>query len=633
MAWEMLAWRGLVHAGLGSLVLFGIASLALAWRRQPAQRLRLIELALAASLAAPGLSLVPGMPSWSIGWLDFSAAPAGDSAAPAGDSAAPAGDSAAPAGDRPAAKASFADASGAAPSRANSGRPLAAQERRAPLANTAGPPKNAAWRPRWNDVSLARAVLAIYAVAAIALFLRWLKGVVNLLRLKRAARPAPAAAAEMFAAIAGPEGRRVALLVSPRIDAPITFGWRRPVILLPESLCTSADQPALRYCLAHEWDHVERGDARVWYLAAAVQFAFFYQPLFWRLRRQLRLCQDYLADARAAGQAAMVEDYAEYLLAVARRRLTVSPLPAMGFGDRRSHLYRRVMMLVERREPLERRCRRRWNAAFTLAAAGLALGASTLRLDAGATRGDAARGEVARQGLSLDSASGAAGPASPALGGDRPAAFEFDGRITDHDTGQPIEGAVVIVRRRELAAGENRILQESRHQTDSQGVYSFAITTQQAAKRRLYLEFDVEHPEYAAKSGVGGALDALRARAAESARPFFTQIALHRGEEVTGAVEWFDGLPAAGLEVLAYSQADGAAWDYAAFSRAKTDSAGRFRVKLASSGNGIVYLLPAGRAPAMHVVRHKRGDLGRIRLPAGIVGGDRRPAPQALVAD
>jgi beta-lactamase regulating signal transducer with metallopeptidase domain len=619
MAWEMLAWRGLVHAGLGSLVLFGVSSLALAWRRQPAQRLRLIELALAASLAAPCLSLVPGLPSWSIGWLDFSTPPAGDSAEAVGD--------------RPGADASFVDASGAAPSRANSRRPFAVRERRAPMASAAGPLEIAAWRPRWNAVSLARAALALYAAAATAFCLRWLKGVVNLLRLKRAARPAPAAAMEMFAAIAGSDGRRVALLVSPRIDAPITFGWRRPVILLPEGLCASADRSALRYCLAHEWDHVERGDARVWYLAAVAQFAFFYQPLFWRLRRQLRLCQDYLADARAAEQAAMVEDYAEYLLAVARRRLMVPPLPAMGFGDRRSHLYRRVMMLVDRREPLERRCRRRWNAAFTVAAAGLALGASALRLDADATRGDAGPGEVARQGLSSDFASGAADPTSPASSGDRPAAFEFDGRITDHDTGQPIEGAVVIVRRRELAAGENRILQESRHQTDLQGVYSFAITPQQAAKRRLYLEFDVEHPQYAAKSGVGGALDALRARAAESARPFFTQIALHRGEEATGVVEWFDGLPAAGLDVLAYSQADGAAWDYAAFSRAKTNSAGRFRVKLASSGNGIVYLLPAGRAPAMHVVHHKRGDLGRIRLPSGIVGRNQRPGPRAIAAD
>lgn len=597
MAWEMLVWRELLHAALGSLVLFGVACLALAWRPQPAQRLRLIELALVASLAAPCLGLLPGMPSWSIGWLNFSSVSADDR----------------PAAARPVAR-PFVDARRAPPYSSNSD----AHERGAPAEDKIGSIGAAVRLPRWNAFFLVRAALALYAIAAIALFLRWLKGVMNLLRLKRSALPAPAAAAEMLFAIAGPASSRATLLASSQIDAPITFGWRRPVILLPESLCTSAERPALRYCLAHEWNHVEQGDARVWYLAAAAQFVFFYQPLFWRLRRQLRLCQDYLADARAAEQAAMVEDYAEYLVAVARRRLTIPPLPAMGFGDRRSHLYRRVLMLVERREPLERRCRTRWNVAFTVAAAGLALGASALRLDADATRGDAAPGGVVRQWLSLDFAPGAANPAGPGLRSDDSGPSEFSGRITDHDTGQPIEGAVVIVRRRELAAGENRILQESRHQTDSQGGYSFSITPQQAAKGKLYVEFEVEHPLYAPKNGVGCALDALRASDAETARPFFTQIALRRGEEVTGVVEAFDGRPASGVDVLAYSQTDGAAWDYGVFSRAKTDAQGRFRVKLASSGNGIVYLLPAGRAPAMHVVHHKRGDLGRIRLHVGI---------------
>jgi beta-lactamase regulating signal transducer with metallopeptidase domain len=41
--------------------------------------------------------------------------------------------------------------------------------------------------------------------------------------------------------------------------------------------------------LAHEWSHVERRDIVSWHLATLTQFLFFYQPLFWWLRRQLRL--------------------------------------------------------------------------------------------------------------------------------------------------------------------------------------------------------------------------------------------------------------------------------------------------------------------------------------------------------
>src|SRR5205085_1321511 len=113
-----------------------------------------------------------------------------------------------------------------------------------------------------------------------------------------------------------------------------------------------------------------------------VQLLFFYQPLFWWLRRQLRLCQDYLADARAAEQAAEAEDYAAYLVALARRRLA-APAAALGIGDRRSHLYRRVTMLLETRQPLERRCLAPWSLAAAGAALALLVAASAVRHDAG----------------------------------------------------------------------------------------------------------------------------------------------------------------------------------------------------------------------------------------------------------
>src|SRR5262249_31911667 len=132
-----------------------------------------------------------------------------------------------------------------------------------------------------------------------------------------------------------------------------------------------------------EWSHVERRDIWVWYLASLAQFVLFYQPLFWWLRRQLRLCQDYLADARAAEQAPQAEDYAEYLVSLARRRLQGLAVAALGIGDRRSNLYRRILMLVHHREPLERRCFRPWNLGITLGAVALLAAIASVRLDAG----------------------------------------------------------------------------------------------------------------------------------------------------------------------------------------------------------------------------------------------------------
>lgn len=579
MAWQALCWQWLIQSAVCSSILFGCVGLALAWRRQPVQRLRLIELALLGSFVAPGLSFLPGAPRWSLSGLDLSwhdavAAVGADDPSPSSEpTVTPSQDARTAAGARAAVVA-----------RAGASISL-------PTAR-----------------GLQQAALIVYALAAAGFFVRSARAACHLRRLARTARPAPAAAKRILAELTGADATRVRLLASPQLDAPIVFGWRRPVIVLPESLGNETDPAALRYCLAHEWSHVERGDARVWYLAAAAQVAFFYQPLFWTLRRQLRLCQDYLADARAAEQGAAVEDYAEYLVQVARRRLLAPPALAMGFGDRRSNLYRRVVMLVESRAPLERRCRTAWNCAFTCTAVLLAIGASSLRLGADENPTAVSRSAPAQTAAGAPAMDLAAEPQPLSLGG----------RIIDHDTGKPIAGATVIVRRRELGPGGNRVLEETRHQADAEGAYAFVISREQLANRWLYVECDVEHPGFASQSGMGCAIDALRNDRPSDARPFFEQIALRRGETVSGVIETVDGRPVAGVEVLAYSQGDGKPWEYGAFARTKTDATGNFRVALATPGDGLLYLQPAGAPPAMYVMHHRRGDLGRIRLPSGI---------------
>src|SRR5437660_729294 len=108
---------------------------------------------------------------------------------------------------------------------------------------------------------LAHAALGSFLVLAVGcLAVRPVRQPVRRLRLARACSPAPAEVAELLERIAGPGARRVRLLASDRLDLPVMFGWRRPAIVLPGALCRSGDAAALRYCLAHEWSHVERGD-------------------------------------------------------------------------------------------------------------------------------------------------------------------------------------------------------------------------------------------------------------------------------------------------------------------------------------------------------------------------------------
>lgn len=229
------------------------------------------------------------------------------------------------------------------------------------------------------------------------------------------------------------------LLESNRIALPFTYTWIRPVILLPAGLCDRDDSGALRDVLAHEWSHVEKRDAWTWNLACLSGLVLFYQPLFWWLRRQLRLCQDFLADARAAAEGS-AEDYAAFLVGLARVRRSVPYVPALGIGDNGSNLYRRVVMLVQDREPLERRCRTAWSLAAAAVAVLVIVTASGLRLDA-ANAGDP---PVKKE----DEKAGQGGPKrTEAAAKSEGETLQYSGVVKDKDTGTPIEGATVIVRR------------------------------------------------------------------------------------------------------------------------------------------------------------------------------------------
>src|SRR5262249_4066639 len=97
-------------------------------------------------------------------------------------------------------------------------------------------------------------------------------------------------------------------------------------------------------------------------------------PWFWGLRRQIRLCQEYVADAAAAA-VGRPEDYAQLLLSWAAA--PAPPAGAPGVFGRNSDLFRRITMLLQPHHPVERRCPRRWSfvaAVGLLALTGLVAG-------------------------------------------------------------------------------------------------------------------------------------------------------------------------------------------------------------------------------------------------------------------
>jgi Leucine-rich repeat (LRR) protein len=181
------------------------------------------------------------------------------------------------------------------------------------------------------------------------------------------------------------------LVVSSRASHPMTFGLVRPTIVIPAEMCRSAGRERLLMVLRHELVHAERRDALRWTFANLGRVVLFCQPLYWWVRRQLRLSQEYVADVWAARRGPSVAGYAEALLDMAREQ---HPRPArlwQGISLMESHsdVYKRIELLSRMHAGVEKWCPRWWSLAVAIVAAVLVVLVSQFSLRAEAQRDSA----------------------------------------------------------------------------------------------------------------------------------------------------------------------------------------------------------------------------------------------------
>jgi hypothetical protein len=147
--------------------------------------------------------------------------------------------------------------------------------------------------------------------------------------------------------------------MSRDLRVPVSCGVLRPTIVLPAPLCEPPAVDKLRWVLGHELTHLQRRDAWSGLLMGLGQALYFYVPCFWWLRRQVRLCQEYIADAAAVERGVPPADYAEFLLSLAHAPAV--PAAATGVSGHGSDLYRRVTMLLQDPLRIEKHCPRLWS--------------------------------------------------------------------------------------------------------------------------------------------------------------------------------------------------------------------------------------------------------------------------------
>lgn len=126
---------------------------------------------------------------------------------------------------------------------------------------------------------------------------------------------------------AHPIRRRVTVRRSDRIDAPLTYGLFRPVILLPDSM-DRTDEKRLDYVLTHEMVHICRFDAVKKPICALALCVHWFNPLVWVMfflfSRDLELACDE-GVVRRLGED-QKSDYAKALIGMEAERSGFLPL-------------------------------------------------------------------------------------------------------------------------------------------------------------------------------------------------------------------------------------------------------------------------------------------------------------------
>jgi len=206
-------------------------------------------------------------------------------------------------------------------------------------------------------------------LARAALIITWILGgiayaVVQVVRIRRmvlmarGGREADASLVDRVGRLAARIGMRpVVVRVVDRLDSPVVFSAGRPVLLWPGGLARTVGESSMDGLIVHELAHVRRRDHWVGWLELAAGLAWWWNPLFWYVRHQVRenaelACDGWVVGVNPSGRRA----YAEALLSVCEcmsSRRSANPAPALGVGTGgREFLERRLKMILRDRVPL-----------------------------------------------------------------------------------------------------------------------------------------------------------------------------------------------------------------------------------------------------------------------------------------
>lgn len=146
--------------------------------------------------------------------------------------------------------------------------------------------------------------------------------------------------------------RQISVLFSSEVSVPVTVGWLRPVIILPETFLREIDANVLTTALGHEMVHVARRDYAVNLLLEIVSLPISFHPAVAYAKRRIAQMRELCCDEVVASRLLNADIYARSLLNIAGSASPLdrlSPMITVGITDNKN-LEVRIMSLLKRSE-------------------------------------------------------------------------------------------------------------------------------------------------------------------------------------------------------------------------------------------------------------------------------------------
>lgn len=144
--------------------------------------------------------------------------------------------------------------------------------------------------------------------------------------------------------------KSIQLLSSHEIQSPITLGWLRPAIVLPQNIEKNLSSENLKYILLHELGHIKRHDIFFNWIACLINILHWFNPLVWLAFKQMRMDMEIACDALVLSRLhqSQHKHYGATLIEISQvPRVSHRAITTLGILENHADLKERLKMIKE----------------------------------------------------------------------------------------------------------------------------------------------------------------------------------------------------------------------------------------------------------------------------------------------